>query len=150
MEIREIKRINNAVVKILQQPSYVGTSHETQPFAIATITREGNISFFSPELAGGTAQDRDQFVLANIKDIETFDDIIHLDSFKKQFAQINDGVAMCAKNCEYYQMCGGGSPSNKFTENGTFASDETQYCALQQKMLTEIFIEKMSIKEFTV
>src|SRR6202044_10236 len=43
-------------------------------------------------------------------------------------ADIEEGVRMCARECEYFEFCFGGAPSNKLFENGTFASTETMYC----------------------
>jgi uncharacterized protein len=41
---------------------------------------------------------------------------------------INAGVELCKKKCEYFHVCGGGAPSNKLYENGSFNSTETLYC----------------------
>ena len=34
-------------------------------------------------------------------------------------------------------FCGGGSPGNKFFENGSFASTETSYCKIRYKYLVD-------------
>jgi len=38
------------------------------------------------------------------------------------------GCKRCAETCQYFSVCGGGAPSNKYFENGSFESTETVYC----------------------
>jgi uncharacterized protein len=42
--------------------------------------------------------------------------------------EIQEGMRMCQESCQYFSYCGGGAPSNKYYENGSFASMETMYC----------------------
>jgi uncharacterized protein len=50
------------------------------------------------------------------------------DKFSQVLQDIEEGRRICSQSCEYYFLCGGGAPSNKYYENGTFASGETMYC----------------------
>src|SRR5204863_595907 len=54
---------------------------------------------------------------------------------------IQAGVAACQAECEYFSVCGGGAPVNKFFENGSFASTRTSYCALTQMVPTDLVLE---------
>ena len=47
------------------------------------------------------------------------------------------GVDLSRKNCEYFRVCGGGAGSNKFWENGIFASAENSACKYRIKLVTE-------------
>lgn len=114
-------------------------------FSNIGITREGNIFTFSPELASGAPNDPNKFVLANVLDIESFDDIIESERFQVQMQEVSEGVKKCAKECEYFDFCGGGAPANKFYENGTFASSETMYCFITRKTLIDLMLEKLKM-----
>jgi len=54
--------------------------------------------------------------------------------------EINEGVEMCRASCEYFAVCGGGTPANKMFENGTFASSETLHCRLTKKRITDFML----------
>jgi len=58
--------------------------------------------------------------------------------------EIEAGIEACRKECTYFGVCGGGSPSNKFFENGTFASTETLRCALHIQELTELVLREFA------
>jgi uncharacterized protein len=48
--------------------------------------------------------------------------------FLAVYAQISAGVERCRRECDYFELCGGGAPANKLYENGSFESAETSYC----------------------
>ena len=50
------------------------------------------------------------------------------------------GVEICRKSCEYFSICGGGTPINKLSENGSFASGETSFCRLTEKIPTDLVL----------
>jgi uncharacterized protein len=50
------------------------------------------------------------------------------------------GISRCKKTCRYFAVCGGGSPANKFYENGSFNSTETLKCRLQIQTLTDLIL----------
>jgi uncharacterized protein len=54
--------------------------------------------------------------------------------------EIQEGMKMCQKSCEYFSYCGGGAPSNKFYENGSFASKDTMYCQHTVKLPFDIVL----------
>jgi uncharacterized protein len=54
---------------------------------------------------------------------------------------IRAGLEACRLSCEYFSVCGGGAPVNKFFENGSFASTQTSFCALTQMVPTDIVLE---------
>jgi len=41
---------------------------------------------------------------------------------------IHAGIDRCAASCGHFSLCRGGTPGNKFFENGSFDSTETAYC----------------------
>ena len=64
------------------------------------------------------------------------------DVYRRMTSDIRKGVKLCKKNCQYFDLCGGGAPSNKIHENGSFASTETNFCKLHKQVPIEIVFEK--------
>ena len=59
---------------------------------------------------------------------------------------IQKGVAKCQETCEYFAICGGGPPSNKLCENGSFDSTETMNCSLTIKAITDVVLKHLEHK----
>lgn len=112
-------------------------NEQVRPFGILSVDYLGNYSTFSPELIGQNNLNYNNFIFGNAlneqNNLKFFLDNKHL---IKAFHSIQLGVNKCAKTCEYFGYCGGGSPSNKFYENDSFASGETFHC---RSMIQEPF-----------
>jgi len=108
----------------------------TEPFRYLTITHRGDVITFSPELAGAFRADGSAWSFGNIAQ-DSLSEILERILMSKDYAAIRTGVEMCRKDCTYFSVCGGGSPVNKFFENGTFASTETSYCKMRFKYLVD-------------
>ena len=65
--------------------------------------------------------------------------------FKAIYNDIRAGVELCESACEYFSVCGGGAPANKYFENGSFATSETMYCKCNVKVLTDILLDDIEI-----
>ena len=59
------------------------------------------------------------------------------------YRDIRAGTRACQTGCEYYSICGGGSPVNKLFENGTFASTETLFCRLHKQACLDVSMDKL-------
>jgi uncharacterized protein len=95
--------------------------------AVITVDWLGNVSFFSPELAGHHDLRFGSFAMGNVLEC-SISSMMGSDRFRKLSEEISAGVEMCRTDCEYFPYCGGGSPANKLFENGTFRSTVTNYC----------------------
>jgi uncharacterized protein len=62
-------------------------------------------------------------------------------AFLETLNEIATGVELCRKSCEYFAICGGGAPSNKFFENGSLASSETAYCRSIIKATADVVLD---------
>lgn len=47
-------------------------------------------------------------------------------------------MKQCRDTCGYFDLCGGGAPSNKLGENGRFDSTETLYCRYKKQLLVNV------------
>jgi uncharacterized protein len=126
VKIREFDRAYQAIAR---EPGEATTDFNDQvrPFGILSIDADGNVSTFSPELLGARSPCHGDFHFGSIATCE-LDDLVENPAFLRVAEEIQSGVSLCAQTCEYFAYCGGGAPSNKFFELGTFAATETMYC----------------------
>jgi uncharacterized protein len=85
-----------------------------------------------------------RFALGNVK-THTLADVLALEGFQRLEADIAKGVERCRASCAYFPYCGGGRPSNKYFENGTFASTETLDCRLHNQMSLDVSLERLQV-----
>ncbi|HEX8146926.1 MAG TPA: cyclophane-forming radical SAM/SPASM peptide maturase GrrM/OscB [Pyrinomonadaceae bacterium] len=124
VSIREFDRAYQAIAR---SPDSSGCNDQVTPFGIISVDCDGNLSTFSPELLGLDSPTYGDFSFGNILTDELAR-VPENGKFKRVLRDIRAGVRLCAETCEYFRLCGGGAPSNKYFENGTFASAETMYC----------------------
>ena len=97
---------------------------------------------FSPELLSLDTPDYGKFVVGNILQ-DSFESAAETEKFKTITNEIQAGVNACQETCEYFSLCGGGAPANKYFENGSFNSTETLHCRYTQKALIEIVLQDL-------
>ncbi|NDJ21701.1 GRRM system radical SAM/SPASM domain protein [Nostoc sp. B(2019)] len=135
LKIREFEELKNKICH--------GISNEIKgqftPFTIISIDYQGNFSTFSPELSSMKSSIYGDFILGNVK-YDTFESACETYRFQRINQDIQAGVELCQHTCPYFSVCGGGSPANKYFENGFFASSETIYCRHTTKILTDIIL----------
>jgi len=110
------------------------------PLATLNFDCEGNISTFSPELLSVRHPMYRDFKFGNVFS-GGVDDILRSEQFRAAHADIRSGVAQCRESCPYFSVCGGGEPSNKLAENGTFDSTETMHCRLVVQTLCDLVLD---------
>jgi uncharacterized protein len=129
VSIREFDRAYQSIALSSNDDGENGYKHNDQvvPFGIISVDHEGKFSTFSPELLAMKSETYGDFFFGNME-TQDIRDALESEKFQKVFADIETGVRQCAESCEYYAFCGGGAPSNKYYENGSFASTETMFC----------------------
>jgi uncharacterized protein len=138
--VQFVREIDLALPRIFR-PEEIATSNiQVEPLAMLNVDSHGNVSSFSPELLGLRNQAYDDYLLGNI----------HRDSLAAIYERclqsalmrdIRAGVEACSAGCEYFSVCGGGSPVNKLFENESFATTRTAFCSLTQMVPTDIILE---------
>lgn len=136
--IREFESMTLAIGAFLREHAFTRRLDDLIPFRNIVVTREGDISTFSPELASGTPSDPLRFAIGNVHTIRSFQELLDGAKVRELELQVNKGLARCRRECEYFPICGGGTASNKFYENGTFDSAETGTCLLERKALAHV------------
>ncbi|HXJ94108.1 MAG TPA: cyclophane-forming radical SAM/SPASM peptide maturase GrrM/OscB [Terriglobia bacterium] len=107
-----------------------------RPFSIVTVAVDGSIGTFSPELLGQRDHRYGDFAIGNICS-ETMTQIAASPRFLRMRAEIEAGVRRCFQECAYFQVCGGGAPSNKIAEHGTFDATETKHCRATKMVIVD-------------
>ena len=120
-------------------------SEMSDPFAILNVAFNGTFSTFAPELLGHTVKSVGDFVFGNVY-LDTLDGVLNSQKFQLAHRLIQRGVDECRTSCKYYGLCGGGSPSNKYFENGRLDSSATIFCQLSiiapiNAVLTKLEVE---------
>lgn len=120
----------------------VERNQENTAMRILSVDHAGNFSTWSPELLGQKSPEYGDFLLGNVRD-DDLDALERSTKFRHLRREIERGVAACRESCEYFGVCGGGAPSNKYFENGTFASTETLHCRLSKKAVADVLLERL-------
>ncbi|HKP29084.1 MAG TPA: cyclophane-forming radical SAM/SPASM peptide maturase GrrM/OscB [Gemmatimonadales bacterium] len=137
LAVRELRSLAGLILAWRSDPARVPDGPERRLGGILTVARDGAISSWSPELASAAGM-----MLGNICDVASIDELLESDRARTIQAEIDRGIAMCRTECEYFGVCGGGSPGNKFYEHGTLAATETLKCALHTKELVEVIAHR--------
>jgi uncharacterized protein len=115
---------------------------QTEPMRIVTVGVNGELSTFSPELIESASARYKNFLFGNVHE-GGLAGITTRPNFADVCADIRLGVEKCRQSCEYFELCLGGTPANKFFENGGFDTTETLYCRLGKKALIDVALERL-------
>lgn len=121
---------------------------EVTPFSIVAVDWRGNFTTFSPELLDLEHEKYGHLCFGNVHDGSILSAARH-PKFKAVHAEIREGVERCRAECSFFDICGGGAPSNKLAERGTFAATETLYCRLRKKTVAKVYFEGVVLAQTT-
>ncbi|HEY6349442.1 MAG TPA: cyclophane-forming radical SAM/SPASM peptide maturase GrrM/OscB [Candidatus Angelobacter sp.] len=139
--VREVDQLLEWIPQRYKQKGFFVRS-DNVPFSLITISWDGNICLFSPELLNATSPYYGDFVFGNVA-THSVEDILASSKFQAAYRQIYHGVRQCGRECKYFPTCGGGFPVNKLLENGTFRSTETLTCRLRVQAITDVVMEHL-------
>ena len=138
LKVRELK---SAKRKILRSSHL--TNQLVNPLSVLSIDCDGNFSTFCPELLTAKSDTYPAgFTIGNVA-VDTIDSALQSPEFLKIHSDISAGVEQCKKNCEYFELCGGGAPSNKLFERGTFDCTETTFCRFTRKAVIDVTLASL-------
>ncbi len=138
ISIREFDQLERLIFKGTLQGK---PSQQTMPYRIISVDTNGSFSTFSPELLSMKTGDGGDFLMGNVHH-DDLNEALTSYKFEQIYSGIVKGLIACKKSCEYYDVCGGGTPSNKYSENGSFESTQTRHCLLRNKRLFEVVLGK--------
>jgi uncharacterized protein len=140
LRVRELEGLLNW----LRSPGFdqARGNEQNTPLEIITITHNGDIATFSPELVGLSHPRFGDFTFGNVAST-SLDQILRSKRFQMLCEEIADGVAACAKQCPYFRLCRGGAPANKFAEHGSFRVTETLFCTLADQTVADVVLTRL-------
>ena len=141
VKIREV----SANLAVLASGANNPSNSMNQAFDILNIDHLGNISSFSPELVTSHAARGKNFTMGNVL-INSIEDIVENPVFQEVSSEIAAGVQLCRDTCDYWNFCGGGSPSNKFFEHGRFDVAETRSCHVHKKATVDALMHYIEMR----
>jgi uncharacterized protein len=119
-----------------------GIDPQVSPFRIVSVDCDGNLSTFSPELLGQQSARYGNFVFGNVRR-DRMGTIIDSAGFRAAASDVAAGVELCRSTCEYFELCGGGAPANKYFEHGSFRAAETMYCRYAIQAPIDIVLDNL-------
>jgi len=141
-QIRFLREIDGMLARIFRPEDAPFGNAQVQPLGMLNVDCKGNVSSFSPELLGLKNAAYKDFLIGNIHS-DTLEQMLHSEAMQAMSRDIAAGVAACQAECPYFSVCGGGSPINKLTENGSFASTRTVFCDLVHRVPTDLILNAL-------
>lgn len=138
LRIREFEQMESGLLHNRWDTNY---NSQTYPLSTISVDWQGNYSTFSPELVSAD-EAPEKFIFGNVKN-QLFSDISKNEKFQEVYNSIVKGVDKCQKTCDYFSICRGGAPANKYFEHGDFAYTETLYCRLNRKTIADVVLESL-------
>ena len=132
-KVREIDGVISAIINWQKQNRGCGSRpQENTPFKILNVDVNGYFATFSPELLGTRSDRYGDMRLGNLFE-SSIAECMKSPHYRRIANAVSDGVRLCESECDYFELCGGGSPSNKLAENNRFDTSENQFCLIQKK-----------------
>jgi len=142
--VRELEMILNLISHPLPtyewQKNVWPANAQTLPFALVSVSHNGDFCTFSPEFLGQSSREYDDFVLGNVQEKGYFA-AASSPVFDRLWRGILQGTLECERSCAHFGFCGGGAPVNKLYENKSLSSGETLYCRTMLKRPFDMTLE---------
>lgn len=106
---------------------------------IPTVSVDGDVVLMSPELAGISDDAYGNFLAGNVCSQSIASMLAHAHGllYVREFMV---GLRRCEAECEFWNFCRGAQACNRYFENGSFATTETDYCRLtRQALITALY-----------
>lgn len=138
-----IREYRNALA-MLRHPGFgtMTANSQNMPFAMVTVSVDGGIFTFSPELAGLKSEPYNDFLVGRLPE-STAGSVLADPAFQKLWRDIWAGIALCGQSCRYFDLCLGGAPVNKLSECGSFIATETLACKLTHQSVIDVSLQHL-------
>ncbi|MFI6801559.1 cyclophane-forming radical SAM peptide maturase AmcB [Streptosporangium canum] len=106
---------------------------------IPTVSVDGDVVLMSPELAGINDDAYGDFVAGNVRS-QSIASMLAQAHRLRYVREFMTGLSRCQAECEFFDFCRGAQACNRYFENGSFATTETDYCRLsRQALITALY-----------
>ena len=140
ISIREFDDMISALSRMKRNDLAITQQEDSIAGRVVSFDRDGNFTTFSPQMIAGISGDIGKFIVGNISEIKSLDDIESLPRHIELAKLVTDGVASCRQDCGYFSVCGGGTPAAKVYETGRFDVTETRQCIGSRQILADAMI----------
>lgn len=113
---------------------------QLEPFGHVNVDWRGRFSTFSPELMGQKSERYGDFIVGDFA-TDTLEDALKNPVLVAIKESIDIGVEKCRASCQYFAVCGAGTPVNKFFENGDFDTTETMFCRMNKMAVANVMLD---------
>jgi uncharacterized protein len=134
-----VRELDELLARV-QQGAGAPQSSLSSPMGTLSFDWQGNFSTFSPELLAMRHPLYGSFVFGNVA-TDALDSMQTHPNFVRIHGDIQRGIERCAASCDYFLLCGGGTPSNKLWERGSFDATETMHCRLRIKATSGLVLD---------
>lgn len=101
---------------------------------IPTVSWKGDVVLLSPELADTTAPEYDDFAAGNLLH-RPLAEILRNAHSLRYVRHFLIGLDRCEATCAFFDFCRGAQAANRFFENGSLTTTETNYCRVSRQAL---------------
>ena len=148
LQIREFRRATRAILTSQARVPWQNIAEQNDqvlPFRIISVDCQGRVSTFSPELLGVRDPNYSDFVFGQVGQHDLAA-IRSSEPFQRVATAVMRGVHECSQTCEYFSVCGGGAPSNKYFENKSLSSTTTMYCRTSIQLPIQVVLDSLESK----
>jgi uncharacterized protein len=148
LQIREFQSAARGILNAQTRAPWqeiAAENHQVLPLSIVSVDWSGRLSSFSPELLGWRNNPYNDFTFGNVN-VDDLETVRKSPLFQQVASEVWRGARECAATCEYFSVCKGGAPSNKYFENGSFSSTETMYCRAAIQLPTRTVLRSLEQK----
>ncbi|MFQ6194888.1 cyclophane-forming radical SAM peptide maturase AmcB [Streptomyces sp. NPDC000405] len=101
---------------------------------IPTVTWNGDVVLLSPELADTSDAAYGDFLAGNVRE-KTIAQMLREAPHLRYVREFLTGLERCQAECEFFDFCRGAQAGNRYFENGSLATTETNYCRVSRQAL---------------
>jgi uncharacterized protein len=132
VRIRDLDRLGDYLRTIRAGERTAWDARRFDP--LPTVAFNGDVVLLSPELAGISDEHYGDFIAGNVLE-QSLTSILARAWQLPYVAEFINGLAACRATCGFYDFCRGAAAGNRYFENGTFDSTETNYCRASRQEL---------------
>jgi uncharacterized protein len=137
-----IREIDGILPRVFRGADSHMRNAQVEPFGMLNVDCQGNVSSFSPELLGLKNPRYNDYIVGNIN-CQSLQQMLHSAAMQSMARDIAQGVQACRESCQYFSVCGGGAPVNKWSEGGSFAGTRTGFCELTQQVPVDLILKSL-------
>ncbi|MER5492145.1 cyclophane-forming radical SAM peptide maturase AmcB [Streptomyces sp. NPDC002490] len=132
LEVRELDRLGEYLhlIRTGQRAEWDERRHDPIP----TVSVTGDVVLLSPELADTAEAAYDDFRAGNILH-HPLDEILGHAHRLRYVRDFLTGLDRCQAECPFFDFCRGAQAANRYFENGSLQSTETNHCRVSRQAL---------------